>query len=224
MKKYKYLIIALFAFYSCDISFEEENEIYWEAEIVSSSIDCNRFVLQINEDSTMVSDSLGLTNLLSYYVVNMDPNEFSVGDKLMVKLRTADVSEIPICTTMGPSFNIPYLYLLDYEPVNNFDYGDTLSIAFGESIKDYKYGYELFFDSVVTDSRCNLDSCSWAGASVALFRINYNGDSTNSINVRLQNYAFIKDNYFKFIDLYPYPYPGEKIKQEDYTALISIIE
>ena len=210
MKKLIFITFALLFMISCDLGFEEDEQ-YWEAEIVSYNFDCDIFILQINEDSTLVADSLGESNNLEYHVVNMDTSEFAIGDKLMLKLRKATPIETPACKSMGPYLNYPFVYLLDYEPINNFEYSDTIQIEKGASVTDYNLGYKITFDRVTADSRCNVDSCSWLGVAYAQFTIDFNGDSTNVINIRLGNYARLRNNYFQFIDLYPYPYLARRL-------------
>lgn len=222
MKKIAPIIILLFFVISCDITFEKDEE-YWETEIVDTNFDCDIFIIKINKDSTIVTDSLGESTDLLYHIVNMDLNDFEVGDKFIMKLRKATTNETPACKSMGPYLSYPFVYLIDYEPVNNFEYGDTLELAIGESVSDYNYGYKITLDSVTDDSRCPLDvNCVWEGTAFGNFTIDYNGDSISHTSVRLGNYSLIKKNYFKFIDLLPYPVSDIEIAPEDYIAKIVI--
>ena len=112
--------------------------------------------------------------------------------------------------------------------IDTLIFNDTLVIKQDEIKYNFEQHVSIYFDSVLTDSRCPKNSkCKWAGnAEVKLIFKNKNSKTNIILNThggdRFKTDSLINEYRIQLINLFPYPETIELIKQEDYSAEIMI--
>lgn len=103
-------------------------------------------------------------------------------------------------------------------------FGDTLQLAYGQTITLLPDNMEVRFDSVY-DSRCPLEvDCVWAGiAEVKLWFRQNQVEQTGSLNTANEPPSItVFGKTVRLIDVAPYPQSPGSIAQEDYKVRIVV--
>ena len=137
-----------------------------------------------------------------------------------------------IIVIIGLFFCIAF-YMPDKEnndQINTLILNDTLLIKQAEIKYNFEKQISIYFDSVLTDSRCPRNSvCKWAGnAEVKLIFKNKNITTNLILNThggaRYKKDTLINEYRIQLLNLFPYPDSIQLFKQEDYIAEIMIKE
>lgn len=194
------------------------------AKIVGFDLNCSTCILYFPNDSLTVKNLLGESQNNYYQTVNLDKDEFEIGQMIKVKVRKAEDNELKACITLYPSFNYENIYVSEYEYYKDFAFNDTINLGYSDCLNDFEKQSTICFDSVLTDSRCpeNL-ICIWAGEAVARFRFKIYKKDPIWIDLHTGTIDTVINEYkFSFIDLLPYPNTEIQTKLEDYKAKIII--
>jgi hypothetical protein len=216
-------IVLAFSCINCEKSGDNVNQNYL-AEVKSYDLSCSTCILTFPYQSDEVIHKIGESEDNLYRAVNLNINDFSQGEILKVNLREAKDDEIPVCTTMGPTYNYKNIYVEGYNKCSSLTYGEKVTLAFGDCLSDNLRNRYICFDTVVTDSRCPAGGeCFWAGEAIVRFLIKDNEGDVTSADIRLGTNDFLIDGYrFSFVDLQPYPSIEDMPKQTMYVATIIV--
>lgn len=221
MKKllvYGFLIIAI---WSCNKP--DSSKDFYLAKIVGYDLNCSTCIISFPDDSIAVRNLLGASPNNNYQAINLNKNDFLIGQQINIKIRKALDTELPACITLYPSTNYKSIYVSGFSNYRAITFNDTIDLAYKNCLFDFIGHTTICFDSVITDSRCPANMlCIWAGEAIVRFKIT----TDNSIKyVDLHTHTIDADvNGYKlsFIDLLPYPTGVQQTKPGDYKARIII--
>lgn len=194
------------------------------AKIVGFDLNCSTCILSFPDDSITMKKLLGKSLNNNYEAINLNKNDFTIGQMIKVKVRQALKSELKQCITLAASFSYNNIYVSDYSNYSDFAFNDTIDLAYGKCLNDFERQGSICFDSVLTDSRCPVNVvCIWAGEAVVRFKLTRNNNSSIFIDLHTGTVDTIVNGYkFSFIDLLPYPTTERTTKMEDYKARVVI--
>jgi hypothetical protein len=216
-------IVMTFSFISCEKSDNNDSKNYL-AEVLSYDSSCGTCVLSFPYQLDEVKNKVGESMDNLYRAVNMNLDDYSQGEILKVTFRAAKDSEIPVCTALGPTYNYKNIYIENTENCNSIDYGERISLSYGECRYDPLKNTYICFDTVVSDSRCPDDVwCIWAGEARVRFRFTKRGGDSIMAEVKLGSQDVIIAGYkFSFIELRPYPSLKDWPELSEYVATIIV--
>ncbi len=194
------------------------------AKIVGFDLNCSTCILSFPKDSLTIKQLLGESQNNYYQTVNLEKDDYTVGQLLRVKVRKPEDSELRACITLYPSYNYENIYVSDYSYYSDFVLNDTISLAYGNCLKDSESQFKICLDTVLSDSRCPIDvNCVWAGEAKARFKYSINNNTPIAIDLRAGVADTLINEYkFSFVDLLPHPLHDKQINPEDYIAKIVI--
>jgi len=218
---------ALLALFStgCEKANEKPDNLF-TAEITGYDQNCSTCILSFPYELTSVRKILGNSRDNLYQTVNMNRNDFAVGQMISVRVRAAEENEVPVCITQYQENNYKNIFVSDYGNCKLLACNAIIDLAYGDCLYDPDNNSFICFDSVLTDSRCPVDVyCFWAGEAIARFEfVKCNGDKISS-DLRVGTLdSIIGDYKFSFIDLLPYPGMENHGGQKDYVAKILVKE
>jgi hypothetical protein len=118
-KKLIMQFIALLAIYLFANGCKPDNEIsfdrYFRAEIVGFDMNCYTCKLKFPNDSIEISNAIGASRNGYYQTINLMKDTFKIGQKISVKLRKAEDSDLRACITFYPSSVLTKIYILDFK-------------------------------------------------------------------------------------------------------------
>jgi hypothetical protein len=223
MKKVIFIGLSMLAIIGCEKN-SDNNSNQFIAEIVGYDLNCSKCILSFLEDSSVIKNLLGESQNNYYQTVNLEKDEFIIGQFIKVKVRKAQDNEFLSCINLYPSYNYNNIYVSEYKQFRDFCFNDTIDLGYGDCLNDYEMNNTICFDSVITDSRCPENVvCVWAGEAIARFKIYIDQSSpitldlyTGTIDTTINEYKL------SFIDLLPYPNTEIERRFEDYKAKIII--
>jgi hypothetical protein len=175
------------------------------ARIVAFDMNCSTCILEFPDNSEQVNKIIGPSPQNFYHAVNMGINNYEPGQKVKIKIRSAEPSDLRACLTLYPSFNYENLVVTNITEYNNLIFNDTVDIAYKDCLFDPGDQMYICFDSIVNDSRCPPGvTCIWEGnAEVRLTYENNNKKVFFNLNThRMFTTDTIIDNYkFSLIGL-----------------------
>jgi len=223
MKKSILIVGIIFLITGCEKRPDSPEDQYI-AKIVGFDPNCYTCIVTFPDDSPAVIKLLGESRNNYYQCVNLDKGEFDIGQMIKVKIRQAETVELKPCIQSDQSSGFKSIYVSDYDYVRDFEFNDTIDLAYGHCLNDYQKKSSICFDKVVTDSRCPVNVvCVWAGEAVA--RFSFKSYYNNPISVDLHTGAkdiIINGYKFSFLDLFPYPHTEHPVQPGDYIARIVI--
>ena len=170
MKKLLFFPLMIFAI-GCEKGNDNSNT-QLIAKIVGFDFNCSTCILYFPYDSSQVIEKIGNSDNSYYQTVNLNKNDFEIGQLIKVNVRKAEETELRTCMALYPSYNYQNVYVTDYEYLYDFEYGDTIDLGYGNCLNDYNNQITFCFDSVITDSRCPENViCIWAGEAIARFSV-----------------------------------------------------
>jgi hypothetical protein len=223
MKKNKFIrfLLAFGSLIILSLSCEKENnDNLYAVKIVGFDPNCSTCIIEFPSHSTAIKRIIGESTNNHYNAINLDKNEFKIGQMLQVKVRKAMDSESNSCITFYPSTNYKEIFLLDYEIYRNIKLNDTIELSYQDCLSDPDKQCNICFDSVLTDSRCPIGvTCFWAGEAKVRFKIEkYNCKpvvvdlSTGVLDTVINEYKI------SFFDLLPHPNIKIPFDKENYKA------
>ena len=108
----------------------------------------------------------------------------------------------------------------------SFATGDTITVAYQDTVVYSEEGISLAFDSLLSESRCPINAeCVWEGD--AELRFTFLKDQKNAIIELHSNTSFTTDTtvfryHIELIDVHPHPHTDSSYVADDYSAVISI--
>ena len=223
MKKLFVIIFLVIAIIGCDEG-QETIQNQYIAKIVGFDLNCSTCILSFPFDSAKIAEKLGISENYYYQTVNLEKNDFTIGQLLLVDVRKAEPSELNACITLYPSFNYENIYVTNFDYYRDFQLNDTILLNYGECLNDYTNQLSICFDSVLTDSRCPENVvCIWAGEAIARFRIMNRQNDPRFLDLYTGTVDTIVNGYkLSFLDLLPYPNTEIPRDIEDYKAKLLI--
>jgi len=218
--------ICLITFWSCTSDKGTQSPQYL-AEIVGYDLNCSTCILSFPDDLEAVQKEIGPSTQNYYHAVNLDKDQFIIGQQLKVTIRKAETDELPACITQYPTYDYKNIFILNFEAVNLFKLNDTLEIPYKTSFTNQENQLTIYFDSVIEDSRCPLNMlCYWAGNAVVSFEVTFQENCNDSIVLNtfydFRNDTVINGFRFNLIGLKPYPENDNPIPQNEYIAVIKV--
>ena len=198
--------------------------VQYEAKIVGFDRNCETCILSFPEDSLNIRNELGGSPDNYYHAINLDRDNFILGQKIKVDVRQAEDAELKACITLYPSSNYKYIYVSDVKKYSELRLNDTIDISYKDCINDPDRHCYICLDSVISDSRCPKGAeCVWAGEATARFKFEQYNHEPVYFNIKEgEKDAIISGYHISLIQLLPYPSIDKYPKPEDYTARIII--
>jgi hypothetical protein len=222
IKKIIALVVILTFLVACNKSTDNLSSDY-TARIVGFDLNCSTCILEFTQNSLEVIGEIGKSPDNYYQAINLNRENFKIGQTLKVKIRKAETNELRECITMFPTYNYKNVFILDY---NNLIFNDPISLSYRDCLTDPENQMSICLDSVFNDSRCPIGVvCIWEGnATVRLKYEKYNGKPVLfdlNTNNQFATDSLVDGYKFTLIGLSPYPEIGQQIIQKDYKAELS---
>jgi hypothetical protein len=198
--------------------------IQYKAEIVGFDPNCSTCIVSFPDDLLKVKDLAGESQDNYYQLVNVHKSDFSIGQKLLLQVREAADTELPLCIAQYPSFQYKSLYALQYRNYDNLIANDTIELSYKNCLNDPLRQTYICFDSVVSDSRCpDGVLCVWEGEATARFKFQQYSGMEVIVDLKEGTQDTLVSGYhFSFLKLLPYPKYGTEPRSEDYKAVVTI--
>lgn len=195
--------------------------------IIGYDLNCSTCIMEFPEDPVAVKESIGESKDNYYVAVNLNKDNYEIGQQIKVRIRKPETNELNYCITLYPSSDYRSVYVEELKDFGEIVYSDTLSLAWHDCLTDIENRYFICLDSVVNDSRCPTGlECLWAGmANVRLRFQKYNGSPVyfDLLALLPPNSEKIIDGFkFKLIELEPYPSADHYIIQKDYKVRLVV--
>lgn len=207
----------------CEKNSDNSNN-YYVAKISGFDLNCSTCILSFPDDSLNIKSLLGESPNNCYQTVNLERNNYVIGQNIKVIVRKAEDNEVKDCKTLYPSYNYKNIFVSSYDNYQDFLYNDTIYLEYGDCLDDPESQTNFCFDSILTDSRCPENVvCIWGGEAIAGFSLKNNQNNTINFDLHVGTIdTTINDYKFSFFNLLPYPHTEIQTKLEDYRAKIII--
>ncbi|MFZ5940363.1 MAG: hypothetical protein ACOYXB_07295 [Bacteroidota bacterium] len=204
-----------------------EHRGFLEARVVAYDENCSVCILDFPGEAEAVAGELGESPDGRYRAVNLDMNDYYLGQLLLVKIRETDQGDTGACT--GQYADIAYrdIEVTRIDPLDEFPLNDTLVLREGECIVNQEEKLFLCLDSVINDSRCPEGAvCFWEGDATAVF--DFSVDTVFATLSLHTNHRFPMDTLVngyrvKLLWITPYPRIFATITPGDYRACFTVI-
>jgi hypothetical protein len=222
MKKICIIIIIIPFLLSCEKETSSLDS-FIIARIVGYDLNCSTCIIEFPKDSIAVKKEIGKSQSNYYQALNLNKNNFEIGQQIKVKVRISKTNELVNCITLYAAYNYKSLIIEEYKDFENLAYNDTVNLAFQDCFSDFENKFYLCFDSVVNDSRCPIGAmCFLAG--IAGVKLKFQKYNEAPIFFELitpgatYGYKIIDGIKFTLIDLIPYPSLRDHYEQNGYKA------
>jgi hypothetical protein len=211
---------------SCEKETDDPDS-YLTARIAGFDLNCSTCILEFPEDNQIVIKEIGQSPENYYGTVNLNKNDYQVGQMLKVKIRKPDTDELKPCITLYPSYDYINIYVTDAKKFDNLVTGDTVTISNSECLYDPENQIYVCMDSVLNDSRCPEGfQCFWEGNAAVRFKFSKINDKPVLFELNTHRgftYSTIISGYrFTLTGLKPYPVRNNRIEQDEYKAELLI--
>jgi hypothetical protein len=197
---------------SCERDQTENNQenTKYIARIVAYDNNCYNCILEFPNDSSEIRKKLGASPSNLYEAINLNKDDYQIGQLVSVKLRKPEKNEAKACITLYPTLNFKGIYVTETENSGELLLNDTIEIYNRTCKFNSKYQFFFCLDSILEDSRCPTGvSCIWEGDARIKFHLEkLNELPTNFIlhsNRNAPNEISIDNFKISLIDLLPYP-------------------
>ena len=222
MKKFILFSTILALMLSCE---KETDDLisYLTARIAGFDMNCSTCILEFPEDNQIVMKEIGQSPENYYGTVNLNKNDYKIGQMLKVRIRKPDSDELRPCITLYPSYDYINVYVTDFEKFNNLISGDTVTISYNDCVCDPENQMYVCLDSVLNDSRCPAGlQCFWEGNAKVRFKFKRTGDKPVLFELNTHKgyttSTIISGYRFTLTGLTPYPVLNQRIDLKDYKA------
>ncbi|MEN8157322.1 MAG: hypothetical protein ABFS10_10235, partial [Bacteroidota bacterium] len=211
--------------FSCELTSDPTEKVY-VAEVVGYDLNCATCILHFPNDTAQINDLLGYSPFDYYHAVNLNMEDFAIGQLVKVKARQAMDTELRACIELYATYDYPYIYVTEYEQYRDSDFIDTLELNAGACVTTYGQA-NLCFDSVVNDSRCPIGAvCCWEGNAEVKLDLTITGQGKHDIRLNTHS-NFPSDTTIghlniSLVKVTPYPDLDREIKPEDYRVKLSV--
>ena len=104
------LLICGIMIISCKKDHSSTANYSFEATVIGLNQDCQLWLIKFDKDTAKVESIAGKSVIPAVYnAVNLPENLKAEGTKIRLDIRALQNKEIPICTTMGPTYNSVYV-------------------------------------------------------------------------------------------------------------------
>jgi hypothetical protein len=226
MKK-TFLIIAIIPFL---LTCEKESfylDSFVTARIVAYDLNCSTCIIEFPKDSIAVKREIGKSQNNYYQALNLNKNDFEIGQQFKARVRKSETNELINCITLYPTYDYKPIIIEEYENFDSLIYNDTINLAYRDCFSDCENKFYICMDSVVNDSRCPIGAmCFWAGMATVRFKFQKYNEAPIYFNLITQvptyNYKIIDGFRFTLIDLTPYPSLKNHKEQCGYKAKLVV--
>lgn len=195
------------------------------AEVKGYDNNCSSCILVLPDESSEILKELGESEKNYYHAVNLNKEDFFIGQRLYVQARKAQSDEINTCKGHVNN-NYKNIYITSYELVFNLFLNDTLTIKTNECLVNTEEMISICMDSVTSDSRCPGGViCFWEGEASVRFHTFVDNEVMSfilSCHPFFRNDTLIDGYNFSLINVSPYPIFDNPIEKEDYSAQILV--
>ena len=197
------------------------------ARIVGFDLNCSTCIIEFPKDSLAVKKEIGQSQNNYYQALNLNKNDFEIGQQFKVKIRKSETDELLNCITLYPSYEYKPVIIEEYENFDNLSYNDTIDLAYKDCMTDCENKFYICMDSVINDSRCPTGVvCFWAGVATVRFKFQKYNEVPVYFNLMTPDLTYNSINIegFKFslIDLTPYPSFKNRTDQGGYKAKLYV--
>jgi hypothetical protein len=173
------ILQLLIALNGCIITEPLETPMYL-AKVIDYDLNCSTCIVEFPNDSATIKRQFGESYLNRYNAVNLNSNDYSINQQLLVNISAVPESEIISCITLYPSVNSKSIYITHCQRINLFDFNEPFEIGLKQCYSDIDNKLTICLDSLIADSRCPANAnCIWAGN--ATVRLSFNHKESNFI-------------------------------------------
>jgi hypothetical protein len=218
--------IAILLLLGCEKNADESKN-FFAAKIVGFDENCSTCILSFPDDSIKIKNLIGESPNNYYQSVNLNTDSFLIGQRINVRLRKPEDSEILACITLYPSVNYTNVFITEYEYSQNLIFNDTIPLRYKECLYNHENKCCICLDSVLNDSRCPTGLvCFWEGNASVRFKFERYNEIPVFVDLNT-NSKFRRDTIVKGIRLFlagltPYPEIYHETEWEDCKAEIII--
>jgi hypothetical protein len=226
MKNILFYIAIASLMFACEKNADKIN-LDLTANVVGFDMNCSTCILEFPDDYTQVRKEIGNSPDNFYNAINLNRNDFKMGQKLKVKIRKAEIDELKPCITLYPTNNYVNVVITEFDKFNELIYNDTIELSFRDCLYDQEDSIYICLDSVLSDSRCPTGvNCFWEGNAEVRFKFEKYNEKPVMFDLNTHkgftNEMIIDGYKFSLVGLSPYPVFEHRIKQEDYKAEIIV--
>ena len=226
MKKIIFFTTVFSFLFACEKSTLKSSTDY-TARIVGFDLNCSTCILEFPDDYLQVKEEIGTSPGNYYQAINMNRDNFKIGQMLRVKIRKSETDELKPCITFNPTYDYKNVFITDYETFNNLTFNDTIDLSFRDCLTDPENQMYICLDSVLNDSRCPTGVyCIWEGNAEVRLKFEKQNDKpvlfNLNTNMRFPTDTIVGGYKFTLIGLSPHPSIENKILQKDYKAEIVV--
>jgi hypothetical protein len=226
MNKILFYVSVAFLLLACEKNADKVN-LDLTADIVGFDMNCSTCILEFPDDYAQVRKEIGNSPDNFYNAINLNRNDFNIGQKLKVKIRKAEIDEFKPCITLYPTYNYASVVVTEFDNFNKLIFNDTIELSFRDCLYDQEDSIYICLDSVLSDSRCPTGvNCFWEGNAEVRFKFEKYNENPVMFNLNTHrgfaNEMIIDGYKFSLVGLSPYPVYEHPIKPEDYEAEIIV--
>jgi hypothetical protein len=225
IKQLSISVIFLLFILSCERDSLNTDQPY-TARVVGYDYNCGTCILEFPYDSTKIINAVGKSQNNYYEAINLNINNFEIGQQLKCTVRKTSTNELTACITLYPSLNYKSIYIKELININYLVLNDTLTLAYHDCLTDPDKKFYICLDSIVNESRCPLGlECFWAGMATVRFKLQTYQSTPVYFNLSTlnnENKTIISGYTIKLVGLDPYPSKDNKLEQEEYKAKLFI--
>jgi hypothetical protein len=215
MKKLIVILVLSVLFFGCEKNQIEQQVKDYEyiAKIVGFDLKCSTCILEFPNDSLQIKKEIGKSPDNFYEAINLNRENYQIGQLIKVKLRKPNENELIACITLYPSNNYKSIFISESKNSDELVLNDT-TIIFNKTCQfNSENQFYLCLDSILEDSRCPIGAmCFWEGNA----RIKFHFEKPNLtpvyfiLNTHPNSVNEIIIDRFKISLLNLLPYPSIK--------------
>lgn len=199
------------------------------ARITGYDHNCYTCILEFPNDSAEIRKIFGNSPSNLYEAINLNKNDYQIGQLITVKLRKPELNEAKGCITLFPSLSLKGIYVTESENSEELLLNDTIEILNRTCKFNSENQFFLCLDSILEDSRCPTGAmCIWEGDA----RIRFHFERLNEQPIDFVLHTNPKGTTERIIDRYkislinllPYPSINNRESQGSKRAKIIIKE
>lgn len=118
MYRYLFALILVFSIISCTKKNDIDGTYTFTAKIAAFDYNCNHCVLEFPDDSLKMKILVGeISDNNLYNAINLDIDNFEIGQNLEVTLRKAKPEEMRVCITLFPTYTFQNIFIIKYKSI-----------------------------------------------------------------------------------------------------------
>jgi hypothetical protein len=199
----------------------------YTVKVVGYDQNCSTCILEFPDDYSNVSKDMGKSRDNLYIAVNLNQQDYKIGEKLRVKIRKPILNELTPCKTFYSTTSYLGIYVTESEKFNNIILNDTVKLELKHCVYNAENQSYLCLDTVLSDSRCPIGAfCYIAGSAEVRFKYEKANEAPVYFKLKTPGakafYSDIDGYRFTMLDLKPYPSFYRSVYPKPYTALLII--